>query len=204
MKYTPYPNYVRLTQPKLMKIYNQDEVTARDEKRAEDARKQEAREKRKGMPQKDYGANKNRGGFGAGNTYHKFDKNNENKTKKFGNVVISTGNYKKRDDKNGEFGDRKKFTGERTFTERKYGDRPFNRNRNFNREGSERDGENRPYRGARVGEGKAFSTRKFSDRKYDDRNGQNRRSYEHNSHENYAHEQHSHSFREPKPFNNAR
>ncbi len=46
MKYTPYPNYVRLSKPELLTIYNKEEVTARDEKRAEDARKQALREKR--------------------------------------------------------------------------------------------------------------------------------------------------------------
>lgn len=50
MKYTPYPNYVRLSKTDMMSIYNQDEVTARDQKRAEDAAKQAAREKRKNGP----------------------------------------------------------------------------------------------------------------------------------------------------------
>ncbi|MBE5876895.1 MAG: hypothetical protein E7290_08435 [Lachnospiraceae bacterium] len=51
MKYTPYPNYVRISKPELLTIMNQEEVTARDKKRAEDALKQAARlkaeEKRK-------------------------------------------------------------------------------------------------------------------------------------------------------------
>lgn len=47
MKYTPYPNYVRLTKTDRMTIYNKEEVDARDRKRAEDARKQAEREKRK-------------------------------------------------------------------------------------------------------------------------------------------------------------
>lgn len=47
MKYTPYPNYVRLSKTDMMTIYNQEEVTARDQKRAEDAAKQAARDKRK-------------------------------------------------------------------------------------------------------------------------------------------------------------
>lgn len=45
MKYTPYPNYVRLSKTDMLTIYNQDEVTARDLKRAEDAKKQAMREK---------------------------------------------------------------------------------------------------------------------------------------------------------------
>lgn len=47
MKYTAYPNYVRLTETKQLAIYNQDEVDARDKKRAADAAKQASREKRK-------------------------------------------------------------------------------------------------------------------------------------------------------------
>lgn len=47
MKYTPYPNYVRLTKTDMMTIYNKDEVDARDRKRAEDALKQAARDRRK-------------------------------------------------------------------------------------------------------------------------------------------------------------
>lgn len=50
MKYTPYPNYVRLSKTDMMTIYNQEEVTARDQKRAEDAAKQAARDKRKNGP----------------------------------------------------------------------------------------------------------------------------------------------------------
>lgn len=47
MKYTPYPNYVRLTKTDMMTIYNKDEVDARDRKRAEDALKQAAKDRRK-------------------------------------------------------------------------------------------------------------------------------------------------------------
>ena len=46
MKYTAYPNYVRLTETKQLDIYNRDEVDARDRKRAVDAAKQAARDKR--------------------------------------------------------------------------------------------------------------------------------------------------------------
>ena len=45
MKYTAYPNYVRLTE--LLDIYNKEAVDARDRKRAADAAKQAAREKKK-------------------------------------------------------------------------------------------------------------------------------------------------------------
>lgn len=73
MKYTPYPNYVRLTETKNLTIYNQPEVTARDEKRAEDARKQALREKKE---QKQKFGNKASGGNKAG-------------AKKRGNIIIA-------------------------------------------------------------------------------------------------------------------
>lgn len=47
MKYTAYPNYVRLTETELLDIYNKEAVDARDRKRAADAAKQAAREKKK-------------------------------------------------------------------------------------------------------------------------------------------------------------
>ncbi|MDE7478462.1 MAG: hypothetical protein K2M91_11020 [Lachnospiraceae bacterium] len=46
MKYTAYPNYVRLTETKKLSIYNREEVEARDRKRAADAEKQAVREKK--------------------------------------------------------------------------------------------------------------------------------------------------------------
>jgi hypothetical protein len=45
MKYTAYPNYVRLTQTRNLDIHNHREVRARDRKRREDARKQARNEK---------------------------------------------------------------------------------------------------------------------------------------------------------------
>ena len=47
MKYTAYPNYVRLTDAGGLCIYNHKEVKARDQKRAADAAKHAARGKRK-------------------------------------------------------------------------------------------------------------------------------------------------------------
>ncbi len=47
MKYTAYPNYVRLTETKQLVIYNQEAVDACDRKRAADAAKQATREKKK-------------------------------------------------------------------------------------------------------------------------------------------------------------
>ena len=47
MKYTAYPNYVRLTETGGLCIYNCEEVKARDQKRAADAVKHAAKGKRK-------------------------------------------------------------------------------------------------------------------------------------------------------------
>lgn len=46
MKYTAYPNYVRLTETKWLAIYNQDEVNVRDRKRAS---KQASQERKKAL-----------------------------------------------------------------------------------------------------------------------------------------------------------
>lgn len=46
MKYTPYPNYVRLTRTDMLDIYNKEEVEARDRKRALDAIKHPSKDKK--------------------------------------------------------------------------------------------------------------------------------------------------------------
>ncbi|MDE5696639.1 MAG: hypothetical protein K2I96_04380 [Lachnospiraceae bacterium] len=60
MKYTAYPNYVRLTETKWLTIYNQDEVNARDRKRAADAAKQASREKKKAHARRHAAQSQNR------------------------------------------------------------------------------------------------------------------------------------------------
>lgn len=76
MKYTPYPNYVRLTKTDMLHIYNKAEVEARDRKRAEDAEKQAARDRKKNMQQRgSYNKTKYRGkgiySEGTGGRYEK-------------------------------------------------------------------------------------------------------------------------------------
>ncbi|MDE6940239.1 MAG: hypothetical protein K2P40_04760 [Lachnospiraceae bacterium] len=73
MKYTAYPNYVRLTETKQLVIYNKEAVDARDRKRAADAAKQAAREKKKralegkaGAARKEKGARRTGGTDTAG------------------------------------------------------------------------------------------------------------------------------------------
>jgi O-glycosyl hydrolase len=66
MKYTAYPNYVRLAKTNDMVIHNQDEVAARDKKRRIDAAKQAKKEK-----QKDEKRFKDSEGKSYGRTYDK-------------------------------------------------------------------------------------------------------------------------------------
>lgn len=61
MKYTAYPNYVRLTQTRGLTIYNQDEVAARDRKRAADAAKQAAVERKKALARCRYASQAKKG-----------------------------------------------------------------------------------------------------------------------------------------------
>jgi len=62
MKYTANPNYVRLTETKGLHIYNQEEVTAREKKRADDAVKQAVRIRKPGSAKK-FGEKKQRKGY---------------------------------------------------------------------------------------------------------------------------------------------
>lgn len=71
MKYTPYPNYVRLTKTDMMAIYNKEEVDARDRKRAEDALKQAAREKRKQQGQGRFAPKRDNERASAGRPYER-------------------------------------------------------------------------------------------------------------------------------------
>ncbi len=101
MKYTPYPNYVRISKPELLTIMNQEEVTARDNKRAEDAAKQAAKlamaEKRK------TGAR-----FG--------DKKSFGDKKPYGNK---------------SYGERKSFGDKKLYESRYGGKRPYDANKRF-------------------------------------------------------------------------
>lgn len=111
MKYTPYPNYVRISKPELLTIMNQEQVTARDQKRAEDAAKQAARLK----------AEEKRKNGGA-----KFgEKKSFGEKKPFGEKKF--------------YGDRKPY-GDRPYEKKPYEKRPFDANGRFeNRRFENRD-----------------------------------------------------------------
>lgn len=118
MKYTPYPNYVRLTKTDMLTIYNQDEVTARDLKRAADAKKQALREKKSSREEL-----KKKGGKGPGykknSSKRHFNKKYSNVSEKYiekdvfdkngkrTNIVITETESKKVYQKNRLFSDRK-------------------------------------------------------------------------------------------------
>lgn len=102
MKYTPYPNYVRLTKTDMMKIYNQEEVDARDRKRAEDALKQAAREKRKYQGQSRFASkgNNERGFVGRPYDKRNYDKksygNRFNERKSYGTGSYENNSYERK------------------------------------------------------------------------------------------------------------
>ncbi len=106
MKYTPYPNYVRLTKTDMLTIYNKEEVDARDRKRAEDARKQEAREKRKQQGRSRFAPRRETERGKEGKPYERksserrsFEKKPYDKKpydrKRKSSIVITTGGYRK-------------------------------------------------------------------------------------------------------------
>lgn len=122
MKYTPYPNYVRLSKPEILHIYNQDEVTARDKKRAEDALKQAARERHK-YTGKPYGKK----------SYEKKPYERKNYEKKPYDKKFEKRPYEKDDAVEKPYGERKNFEGRkpfdkaksRTYDQNAYGKKPY-------------------------------------------------------------------------------
>lgn len=124
MKYTPYPNYVRISKPELLTIMNQEEVTARDKKRAEDAAKQAAKQAAEER-RKAGGREKGKKSFGDKKPYDK---------KPFGDRKP----YEQK-----PYGERKSFGDKKPYSHNSYGERkpygdkkPYDVNRRFeNRDG---------------------------------------------------------------------
>ncbi len=175
MKYTAYPNYVRISKPELLHIYNQEEVTARDLKRAEDAKKQALRERRKN--------NFTRKTFGHRPVYRGTDENGAQ----------------------GAAQGRKHYEDGRPYGEKRpYEDRkPYGEKRPY--EGRKPYGEKRSYEGRKpYGEKRSFDDRKsygekrsFDDRKsYDEKRSYgNRKPY--GEHKNYEDRK---SYSDKKPY----
>ncbi|MDE7417689.1 MAG: hypothetical protein K2N44_15535 [Lachnospiraceae bacterium] len=103
MKYTAYPNYVRLTETKGLSIYNRDEVDVRDQKRAADAAKQASRERKKAFARR------------YASQAHKSAKKTEKKghcstpkedrpcrDSKYGNKYAKTGQYNRQNNSNNQ------------------------------------------------------------------------------------------------------
>lgn len=154
MKYTAYPNYVRISKPELLHIYNQEEVTARDLKRAEDARKQALRERRKN--------NFARKTFGHRSAYRGTDENGAQGTFQGRKHYEDRRPYGEKH----PYEDRKPYGEKRPYEDRKpYGEkRPYEDRRPYGEKRSYED--RKPY-----GEKSSYGNRKpYGERKnYEDR-----------------------------------
>lgn len=138
MKYTAYPNYVRLTTTEGLSLYNKAEVEARDRKRAEDAAKQKAREKKLAKQytdkkKKTYHSNENQYGKNTSYSGYKAYGNRDNR------------GYYSRQDSQGGYQDNQ--------DNRSYHDRRDNQDNRFSRRESEdyrqKAGRHKEYQGGR-------------------------------------------------------
>lgn len=160
MKYTPYPNYVRLTKTDMMTIYNKEEVDARDRKRAEDALKQAAREKRKQQGQGRFAPKRDNERASAGRPYERkfyeprsYDKKSYDKKpyekksydrKPYEKKTYGERSYEKKSYSNNFYGngsyERKSYDAE-GYEKRSYEKKPYDNRRNgyrsYNRNNAE-------------------------------------------------------------------
>lgn len=165
MKYTPYPNYVRLTKTDMLTIYNKDEVDARDRKRAEDALKQAARERKKQQGRR-FTPRRDAEQGTDGRTYER--KSYERRS------------YEKKPYERNTYGnsyERKPYE-RKPYDRNSYERKPYDRD-NFNREGYEKKPyerksydrkpyEKKSYEG-RSYEGKSYTSRSYEGRSYGER-----------------------------------
>ena len=166
MKYTPYPNYVRLSNTDMMHFYNKEEIDARDKKRAEDAIKQAARDRKK-MSQRSYGE---RNQFGK-RPYEKksYDKKPYGKRSYEGRPYDQNGYEKRPYDK--QYSD--------SYGRRTYVSKPYNGQSYDKRPYDKADSARRPYNPNRY------------DRKPYEQNGFSRRPYEQSGFDKKAYEKKS-------------
>lgn len=154
MKYTPYPNYVRLTKTDMMKIYNQEEVDARDRKRAEDALKQAARDRKKQQGQSRFAPRKNN----ESKSYQgrPYDNRSYNR-KPYGNKPFDRKPYEK---KSYGFGSYENNFSDRKPYERKLYGTFSNENSSYGRKSYDKSfGDRKPY------EGKAYERKPYGERR---------------------------------------
>lgn len=150
MKYTPYPNYVRLTKTDMMTIYNKEEVDVRDWKRAEDALKQAAREKRKQQGQGRFAPKRDNERASAGRPYERkfyeprsYDKKSYDRKphdkKPYGERSYEKKTYSNNSYRNGSY-ERKSYDAE-GYEKRPYEKKPYDNRRNgyrsYNRNNAE-------------------------------------------------------------------
>ncbi len=169
MKYTPYPNYVRLTKTDMMEIYNKEEVDARDRKRAEDALKQAAREKRKQQGQGKFAPRRDNERGSERRPYERksyetrsYDKKSYDR-KPYEKKSYDRKSYEKKPYGNSSYGS---GSYERKTYERKsYGERTYER-KSYDSEGYEKKPyEKKPY-GERTYEKKPYDSRRSGYRSY--------------------------------------
>ena len=171
MKYTPYPNYVRLTKTDMLTIYNKEEVEARDRKRAEDAQKQAAREKRKQQGRSKFTPRRENERGTEGRPYERksFERRSYDKKpyekKSYGNN--SYGN---------SFGEKKSYEGKtyerRTYDRKSYEAEGYEKKpyeKSYDRKSYDRKPyEKKPYEG-RNNDGRTYSSRNQEGRPYSER-----------------------------------
>ena len=127
MKYTPYPNYVRLTKTDMLDIYNKTEVAARDRKRALDAIRHPAKDKKNLEETSTQKKSKDKSSHGK-RTYDKkkFD-NRQNVNKSYNKKSFDKKPYEKTSDDTTTFKNRG-LDGNRSNSDRKSYDRIPNTN----------------------------------------------------------------------------
>lgn len=184
MKYTPYPNYVRLTKTDMMTIYNKEEVDARDRKRAEDALKQAAREKRKQQGQGRFAPRRDNERGSEGRPYERksyatrsYDKKSYDR-KPYEKKPYDRKTYVKKPYEKKPFGNNSYGNG--SYERKSYDRKPYG-NSSYDRKSYDEEGyEKRPY------EKKSYGERTYDKKPYDSRRS-GYRSYNRNNNEgNYG------------------
>lgn len=154
MKYTPYPNYVRLSNPQELRILNKEEVEARDLKRAEDAKKQALRDKKK---------------IGYNRGKKSFERSSSHGKKQFGDRPYKKSHNNKPyySDIDGKNSDNRSFH-KSSYDNREYDNREYGKRRNDFKSDYNSRKNDRNY------ESKSFERKSYDKKYYNNRGYQNR------------------------------
>ena len=168
MKYTPYPNYVRLTKTDMMTIYNKEEVDARDRKRAEDALKQAARDRRRPQGQSRFASKGNNERSFEGRSYERksyegrpYEKKSYDK-KPYGNRSYERKPYER---KSYGIGSYENSSYDRKPYERKSNGTYSNENSSHSRKPYEKKPYEKSYHERRPYEGKPYDRKPYGERR---------------------------------------